>query len=72
MSAFKYATVWCDKSADDPLMACGEYVEGDTAALARKEAKRLGWKVAQPQPGANDIPRDYCPMHSPEPTDSGS
>lgn len=75
MSAHRYVTVWCDETADSALMSCGNYVEGDSAADARRTAKRLGWVVGVPKRYPGDMPRDYCPRHkarNPKPDDSGS
>lgn len=64
MTSARYVTIWCDETPDSPRMNCGKYVEGDTAARARKEAKSNGWTVNVEDP--NDrVRRDYCYAHRP-------
>lgn len=62
-----YVTIWCDQSPTSDLMACGQYVDGDTTALARSHAEGLGWTVSQPAIGTTygrRLRRDYCPDHA--------
>lgn len=56
MSVRRYATLWCDGVAEGGY-DCGDQVFGDTAAGARREARRGGWLVGLPRA------RDLCPDH---------
>lgn len=66
MTAARYVTIWCDGRTEDGH-DCGQYVEGDSAAGARKIAGAPGggqWLVGLPNG------RDLCPRHKDQRNDT--
>lgn len=60
MTATRDVTIWCDWGYDPTTghRPCTRWESGDTAAEARRELRRYGWRYL-PNPA-----RDYCPEHA--------
>jgi hypothetical protein len=56
MSAVQHTTIFCDGTRAEGR-ACGNWVIGDDAKDARRDARRSGWRTGLP--GG----KDYCRTH---------